>query len=98
MPSSSDHPVYYSWILIDLIVFYLSSIPSRNYDVSIPGDETNEENILQALFKKAHLSVVQNCKPIGEPKVSRWGDVWKKNLILILMINRLMRNFIYSIN
>jgi hypothetical protein len=34
-------------------------------------DETIEDNILQVLFKKANLSGIQICKPIGDPKVSR---------------------------
>jgi hypothetical protein len=34
-------------------------------------DATNEDNILQVLFNQAHLSAINNYKPIGDPKVSR---------------------------
>jgi hypothetical protein len=34
-------------------------------------DGTNEDNILQVLFKKAYLSAIHTYKPIGDPKVSR---------------------------
>ncbi|CAF1039147.1 unnamed protein product [Rotaria sordida] len=45
-------------------------IPSRNYDVSVMVDGTNEDNILQILFNKAHLSAIHTCKAIGDPKAN----------------------------
>ncbi|CAF3779930.1 unnamed protein product [Rotaria sp. Silwood1] len=45
-------------------------IPSRNYDVSVIVDGTNEDNILQILFNQAHLSAINTCKPIGDPKAN----------------------------
>ncbi len=56
------------------IDLFFSSIPSRNYDVSVVVDGTNEDNIIQVLFNKAHLSAIYTCKPIGDPKVSRWEE------------------------
>ncbi|CAF3177243.1 unnamed protein product [Rotaria sp. Silwood2] len=45
-------------------------IPSRNYDVSVMVDGTNEDNILQVLFNKANLSAIHTCKTIGDPKAN----------------------------
>ncbi len=76
-----------------------SSIPSRNYDVSVVVDGTNENNILQVLFNKAHLSAIHSCKPIGDPKVSIGEEkISIKSTDIIFMINRLMKKFIYLIN
>lgn len=49
----------------------MCSVRSRNYDVSVPVDGTNDDNILQVLINQAHLSAIQSYKPASDPKVSR---------------------------
>ncbi|CAF2008480.1 unnamed protein product [Rotaria magnacalcarata] len=43
---------------------------TRNYDVSVMLDGTNEDNILQLLFNKADLPSIHTYKPIGDPKAN----------------------------
>lgn len=48
-----------------------SSTSNRNYDVSIPIDETDDDQLLSLLIKQANLSIIQTFKPTSHPKVRR---------------------------
>lgn len=51
--------------------FFLSSssTSSQNYDVAIPIDETDDDQLLSLLIKQANLSIIQTFKPTSHPKV-----------------------------
>ena len=48
-----------------------SSTSVRNYVISEPLNEANEQHILQVLFDKINFSSVRTYGAIGDPKVSR---------------------------
>ena len=69
----NDIPTRLHWAIEMTHPLSFSSTSSQNYDVAIPIDETDDDQLLSLLIKQANLSIIQTFKPTSHPKVRERG-------------------------